>query len=198
MEYSYGSINNDKKEETEIQKNSFDNIKSKYVLKQIFDMLNRKTMLKIINYCKKIQQRIEITIEDFIELCKVEIEVMPNDLYVGDIRLINIPADMKSYCHIFIDDDPKEYFSETIPREKVVKKVKIILDYQMVNFEHLFKLCGSFKYIHFKRFKRNDITTMNDMFKGCIGLKEINFEQFNTENVRDMNSVFSECFTLKK
>ena len=105
---------------------------------------------------------------------------------------------MKSYCHIFIDDDPKEYFSETIPREKMVKKMKIILDYQMVNFEHLFKLCGSFKYIHFKRFKRNDITTMNDMFKGCIGLKEINFEQFNTENVRDMNGMFSECFCLKK
>ena len=33
MENSYGSINNDKKEETEIQKNSFDNIKSKYVSK---------------------------------------------------------------------------------------------------------------------------------------------------------------------
>ena len=46
---------------------NFDDIKSKYILKKIFDYLNKKKSLKIINQNSKIQKRLEININDYIE-----------------------------------------------------------------------------------------------------------------------------------
>ena len=44
---------------------SFDNIRSSYILKQIFEVVNEYKKLKIINYNKKIQERIDISILDY-------------------------------------------------------------------------------------------------------------------------------------
>ena len=49
-----------------------------------------------------------------------------------------------------------------------VKKIKIIIDYQIKSFEGLFEDCECIEYINFKKFYRNNINNMKSMFCGCI------------------------------
>ena len=58
-------------------KGNFDDIKSKYILKQIIEMVKEKISLGIIKYNKKIQERLEKTIQDYKDQCKIELEVKP-------------------------------------------------------------------------------------------------------------------------
>ena len=70
----------------------FDNIKSKYILKQIFDNLKINESLEIIKYNKKIQNRLNIKINDYIycseTYTKIEIEIIPKKNIYG--KFINI------------------------------------------------------------------------------------------------------------
>ena len=54
---------------------SFDNIRSSYILKQIFEVVNEYKKLKIINYNKKIQERIDISILDYKKFLEIELEL---------------------------------------------------------------------------------------------------------------------------
>ena len=53
----------------------FKNIKSKYILKLIFDYLNEKKCFDIIKYTKKIQQTINKNSNDYKKLLEIEIEI---------------------------------------------------------------------------------------------------------------------------
>ena len=48
-----------------IHSNSYQNIKSKYILKQILENLHKKRLLQIIKYSKIIQEKINIGVNDF-------------------------------------------------------------------------------------------------------------------------------------
>ena len=52
-------------------------IRSKYVLKQIFEHLNQKIFLKIIKHNKNIQNILEINQNDYKKFCEIEIEIIP-------------------------------------------------------------------------------------------------------------------------
>ena len=52
----------DKKEQSNT---NFNNIKSSYILKKIFNNLYKKKVFDLIKYNKKIQQRLNISINDF-------------------------------------------------------------------------------------------------------------------------------------
>ena len=58
------------------------NIKSKFILKKIFDNLKRNRQLKIVKYNKKLQIRLNISIQEYknySETCTpIEIELIPN------------------------------------------------------------------------------------------------------------------------
>ena len=58
-------------------KSLFKNIKSKYILKKIFDCLLEKNALKIIKYNKSLKQRLDFTIDDYKNFSSIEIEVIP-------------------------------------------------------------------------------------------------------------------------
>ena len=61
-----------------------------------------------------------------------------------------------------------------------VKKIKIIIDYQVKSFKELFGYCYCVGSIIFKKFYRNNITDMSYMFSGCTSLEELNLSNFNT------------------
>ena len=56
-------------------KNILDNVKSKYILKIIFNNLGETKLLKIIQYNKLMQNKLGITIDNYIEHSKIEIEL---------------------------------------------------------------------------------------------------------------------------
>ena len=54
----------------------------------------------------------------------------------------------------------------------------------------LFAYCKCLEIINFKKFKRNNITNMNQMLLLCTSLKAIKLSNFNTENVTTMEEMF--------
>ena len=60
--------------------NNIDNIKSKYILKRIFDYLNEKKQLKIILYNKNLIYKLDKRLTAYKnEYLKIEIEIIPNE-----------------------------------------------------------------------------------------------------------------------
>ena len=53
------------------------NIRSKYILQQIFDYLNEKRCFKIIKYNKNIQKKLDLNISHYKHFQKIEIELFP-------------------------------------------------------------------------------------------------------------------------
>jgi len=69
-------------EESIKQKNyvfNWRNIRSEYILKQIFEHLNQKIFLKIIKHNKSIQNNLDINQNDYKKFCEIEIEIIPNE-----------------------------------------------------------------------------------------------------------------------
>ena len=89
-------------------KNYLKNIKNKYILKEIFDYLQQKRLLKLIKINKNLQKELYIGINDYKKYYEeIEIEIIPtNDFYCGDF--INISKKNKSYYHIYVNDDKNE------------------------------------------------------------------------------------------
>ena len=54
-----------------------------------------------------------------------------------------------------------------------LKKIKVIIDYQVTSFYCLFHSCRCIETISFTKFSRNNITYMSGMFCECGALKEI-------------------------
>ena len=64
---------------TILPKNILENIKSKIILKRIFDNLCKKKKLNIIKYNKNIQNRLNLDINDYDDFFKTIIEIIPAD-----------------------------------------------------------------------------------------------------------------------
>ena len=181
------------------QKVIFKKIRSKYILSQIFDILQKRRKLEIIKYNKRIKKRINISIKDYKEYQEIyspiEIEILPIYNQVGEF--INVKKE-EIYFHIYFNDDKEEIKRNFLNDHDKVQKIKIIIDYQVKSFNGLFFSCQCIESIIFKKFHRNNIDDMSFMFSKCYSLKEINFSNFNTENVTDMRSMFYECPSLKE
>ena len=92
-------------------KNSdFRNIKSKYILKIIFNNLKNSRSFQIIKYNKKLQNRLDFSFHDYREyiqvLSPIEIELKLVEKEYG--KFINIPEEDKDYYHIFFNNSKKE------------------------------------------------------------------------------------------
>ena len=66
----------------------FENINCKYILILILEVLKKNKILKIIKYNKKLQNRVDLTINDYIEYSKIKIEIIPAPGVFG--KFINI------------------------------------------------------------------------------------------------------------
>ena len=179
--------------------NTLMKVRSKYILKQILDNVNKYKLLKIIRYNKNLKKKLDITNKDyFLEYSKIEIDIIPMHILFGNYNFINVNEKYKSHYHIYFNDDlSKEINKYSINKDDDAFKIKIIIDNEVKSLSNLFKDCNCFKSINFIRFKREDIKYMNGMFKGCTLLKELNLSKFNTNNVTNMSSMFKQCISLE-
>ena len=181
------------------QEGNFDNIKSKYILKKIFDNLDKNKSLKIINYNTKLQKSLDINIKDnkeFYEIYSpIEIEII---LIKNIYKDINCFIKHMDNIHIYFNNNKKEVNKFEFTKNENVEKIKVIINHQEKSFCKLFHLCDCIESISFIKFTRNNIKDMSHMFNGCKELKEINFFNFNTYNVTNMKYMFNECESLIK
>ena len=213
--------NQDKKEEIITQGNLID-IKSKYIIKKIFDFFAFNKTLEIIKCNKNIQSLLDINKDNYQEYSELEIQIKLAKNKFG--RFINLPEKYENKFKIYFDNSKKEVIKKyEINKEDKIRKIKITSTYKhkkiqktfqycncieeisircyrsfFNNLNCLFLNCSSLKKIDFIHFHTENINNINGMFKGCKSLEEITFNSFNTENMIEMSSLFNGCKSLKK
>ena len=174
-------------------------IKSDYFVQIIFNIIKKNKSLDIMKYNKKLQNRLNLTIDDYIkfsQLCssiKIELKLINNKYGT----FINIPDREKKYYHIYFGDSKEEIKRNYLYENEKVNNIQIIVDYQVNSFKELFKNLHNINSIYFKAFFRNNIKDMSYMFS-CCSVKELNISNFITDNVNDMNYMFGGCSKLKE
>ena len=228
-------------------------IKNKLLITEVLSLyMNKLSLLKIIKYSKKSQELFNITIDDYKNISTIIIELIYDKSYSESSLFVNYEQRYKPYFHVFFNDEKKEQEYPTninlelldsikhfvrskitnkkkeivkgyTPPNKEIKKIKIVIDYQVTSLRGLFKNC-CFKEINFIQFYRKNIvdmsqmfyntdidkdkyvfnnfvtvnvTNMSEMFASCEYLKTINLSNFDTRNVTDMGFMFSRCERLK-
>ena len=187
------SKENNKENESAKPNPPIESLKSDYFLQKLYDNMTKRKKLEIAKYNKKTQNRINLSVKDYKEYSEtftpIEIEIIPTKGKYG--TFININKNDKLYYHIYFNDNIKEIKNKyKIDEDDKVKKIKIIIDYQVKSFKELFSVCICTESINFKKFYRNNITDMSYMFSGCSSLKELNLNNFNTNNVTNMIFMF--------
>ena len=122
-------------------------IRSNYILKNIASYLNPRYYLLLYKYNKKLQKKLELTKKDYKAYNQIEIEITPTDLIKNNKNtIINYYYDEKAYYHLFIDD--KELKKRNYFRKKEnVKKIKVIIDFEIKSLKRLFHDCKYIKEI---------------------------------------------------
>ena len=185
------------KENTSNIKNFLKDIKSNYILKEIFNNLQQTKLLNIIRYNQNIQKKLNKDKNNYRELAKIVIELIPN-LYRTRELIINIINEKDlPYYHLYLNDNQEEMKVNYITRKDKAKKIKLIIDPEVKSFIELFKNCDCFEKINFIQFNRNNVSDMSFMFYGCSTLKEINFFTFNSNNLTNMSFMFYGCSSLQ-
>ena len=86
-----------------------DNIKSSYILKELFKYVNEYKKLKLLNYNKTIQQRINLSIEDYKKYLSIKIEVKLIDNYNVNCNNTFISKEFKnsysSFIYVVLNDE---------------------------------------------------------------------------------------------
>jgi len=118
----------------------FQNIRSKYIVKQIFDNLKEKKLLLIVKHNNKLQEKLDININNFKNYSQIEIEIKPvKDSYGKFINILK--EEDEEFYHIYFNNSEKEVKRSYLERHEQVEKIKIIIDYQIKSFSCLFKDC---------------------------------------------------------
>ena len=174
------------------------NLKSDYFLIKIFDNIQNHKSLLIMKYNKRLQNRLNININDYKKYSQlyssIEIELKLVDNKYNEF--INIIDKEKEYCHIYFDNSTEEIKNNHLKYSHKINKIKIIIDYQVKSFNQLFYNCKYISSIFFKKFFRINITDMSYMFSKCESLNELYLSNFITDNVTDMSSLFYGCSSL--
>ena len=139
-------INNEQDQLNKVKsKDKFGMLNSKYILQQIFDIIQKNKSLEIIKYNKMIQNRIDISINDYKEYSEIyssiEIEIIPAENKEG--QFINFKKEDENYYHIYFDNNTEEIKRNILNKGDKISKIKIIIDYPIKSFENLFKECTS-------------------------------------------------------
>ena len=179
-------------------KSKFDNIKSNYFLLNLFGILPKNKLYKMIKYNKKLQNAMNLTLNDYKKFSEIEIDIIPISNKSG--KFINLEnRNDYQYFHIYFNDDFTNEIEETyLNKSHDIKKIKIIIERSVNSFDYLFLNCQCIESIVFRRFNRSNISSMKNMFDSCELLKELNLSNFNTNNVINMSVMFNRCSSLKE
>ena len=143
-------------------KNIFDRIRSKYILKTVFDNLKQNKFLEMIRYNKEIRSKLDISINDFKECLQIEIEIIPilnkntNFIYISN-------KNNKGYYHIYLDNNQKEIKRVNIKAKDNAKKITVKIDYEIKSLYELFKDCKNIEKINVIKWNRKDINDLNSL-----------------------------------
>ena len=154
------SKENNKENENAKPNPIIENIKSRHILSKIYNNMPKKKKLEIVKYNKRIHNRLNLCTKEYKEYSEtyssIEIEIIPAKGKYG--RFIYINENDKLYYHIYFNDNKEEIKKkyEIIKKDKV-KRIKIIIDYQVKSFKELFKRCECIESINFKKFYRNNV-----------------------------------------
>ena len=101
-------------------------IKSKYILKRIFHILEPNKLFKIIKYRKSLQKRLDLNIKDYKEFGQIIIELEINKAKSSLKKTLNYFINTakydKSYYHIYFDDNKEEIKRNYITLSDNIKK----------------------------------------------------------------------------
>ena len=172
-----------------------ENIKSKYILSQIFDKLKEVKSLKIIQHNKNIQNRLNISINDYKRYGYIEIELIPSKNEFG--KFINIPDKEETYYHIYFNNKKKESKRHYLNENDRIIIIKIMINYHVKNYNELFKECKCIESMRFNKFYNQEIISMKGMFYNCSSLKQLDLSNFITDSVTDMSYMFYKCLNIK-
>ena len=180
--------------------NKIIDINSPFIIKKIFENIQKKKELKIIKINKAIQKRIDLTINDYIQFSgkysSIEVEIIPVKNKSDDFIIID--EEQEDDFHIYFNNNKEEIKRTYLTKDDNVTKIKIIIDYPVKSFYKLFYNCKSIESLYFKKFTRNNIHNMGSMFFGCSSLKVLDITKFKTTNITNMRSMFYGCTSLKE
>ena len=163
-------------------------------MKKIKQNLNQKRCLQLVKYNKKMQEKLDISIEDYREYNQIVFELYPND-EIGNIFFNSIMIDSR-YMHIYINDGKNEKKGSIIEHKDIIKKIKVVIDFEIKSLNSLFINFDNVVDIQCTKFNRKDITDMSKIFYGCKNLMTLNIENFKTDNVTNMSYMFHKCISL--
>jgi len=193
--------NNKSEEISKKQKIYLEMIRSKYVLKKIFNYLKRNIFLQLLKKNKREQKKFNLSIKDYEEYpilySDIVIELTPAENKFG--KFINFAnKSEKKYISIYFNNSYRKIKRDKLNENENIEKIKIVIDYKVKSLNNLFGGCKCIKSIDFKRFYRININNMSYMFSGCSSLEKIDLAHFNTLNVTNMSYMFFDCPLLKE
>ena len=104
------SKENNKENESDKPNPITENIKSRYILSKIMDVMPKKKGLEVVKYNKKIQNRLNLSIKNYKEYSEtftsIEIEIIPAKDKYGEF--IKIDENDKLYYHIYFNNNKEE------------------------------------------------------------------------------------------
>jgi len=183
--------------------NNLDNIRSKYILRQIFSNMDLGKKLKIVNYNKNFQNNLDLTLNDY------KYYSLPIEIEIEIIKLTKKKA--KKFFFYFFENIKKffdiKYKYKNSDEYKILSKIeelfgdieKIILTNRK-KIENLYKFfygCSFITSIKFIKYIETRITNTSCMFYNCYSLEKLDLSNFYTKKVTDMSHMFSGCKKLK-
>ena len=155
-------------------------ISSKYILQEIIkNHLDKKVYLQLVQYNKKLQEKLKIKLKDY-KYCseRVIIDLYPKkDLPKGQFYFININEKERQYFHFFFDENKKEENRNYITENDKINKIRVIIESKIKSFGRLFCDCDCLEKINFIKCERNDIQNLYDTFRNCRSLIEVNISK---------------------
>ena len=112
------SKENNKENESAKPNPIIENIKSRYILSKIYDNMTKKKKFQIVKYNKRIQNRLNLDVNDYKEYCEIEIEIIPTKGKYG--KFINIKENDELFYHIYFNNN----------KENIKNKYKINKQYK--------------------------------------------------------------------
>ena len=174
-------------------------IKSKYILQEIFENINEGKMLQIVKYNKNFHDKLDLSEKNYRKYTQIEIviDLIKLDRLIKNKFIFINQKEDKSFYHIFFENNKEETKRNYVKRNERITKIKIILEMEIKSLKGLFLDCQCIKSIKFNKFNRNDITDMSSLFENCTELYEVDFQEFKTKNVTNMSYMFYNCISLE-
>ena len=120
-------------EKNEKLKQGFENLKSNFIFKKIFNIMRKNRTLEIVKYNKILQKRLNLSIRDYkAYYSSIEIELKLADNQYG--KFINISHEYKDYYHIYFNNSTEEEDKINIDEDDNVQSIKIKIDYKIISF----------------------------------------------------------------